>query len=53
MTTSIVEHVVFSDGPSVNAVRHLLARLGKVVGSKGFKRWMFRSDCVPFETLMK
>ena len=51
MTAGIVEQVVFGDGPAVETVGYLLARLGKIICGEGCERWMFCSNCIPFETL--
>ena len=51
MTTGVIKHVVFGDGPTVEAMRHFFARLGKVLGSKGSERRVFYNDGRAFATL--
>ena len=51
MTTCVIEHVVFRDGPTVKSERSFPAGLREVVGREGLQGSTFRNDCVPFETL--
>lgn len=51
MATRVIEHVVFGEWPAVEAVRHSLAGLRKVVGGESFERGISRDNRCPFPML--